>query len=117
MKTLCCTIAAATLLIAAPAMAQQIHTTGISTGISTNLWSSAQGTSDSYGSATGFGTSSSGSAITTGQGGTGLGGLLGMTQALTTSVAGASSTGSGYAQAQTSGYAGGSITGFVSRSH
>jgi hypothetical protein len=113
MKTLCCTIAAATLLIAAPAMAQQIHTTGIST----SLWSSAQGTSDSYGSATGFGTSSSGSAITTGQGGTGLGGLLGMTQALTTSVAGASSTGSGYAQAQTSGYAGGSITGFVSRSH
>jgi hypothetical protein len=113
MKTLCCTIAAATLLIAAPAMAQQIHTTGIST----NLWSSAQGTSDSYGSATGFGTSSSGSAITTGQGGTGVGGLLGMTSAISTSVAGASSNGNGYAQSQTSGYAGGSITGFVSRSH
>jgi hypothetical protein len=35
-----------------------------------------------------------------------------MTQAVTMSNAGTSSSGSGYAQSQTSGYAGGSVTGY-----
>ena len=42
----------------------------------------------------------------------GMGGTNNLTQALTTSNAGTSSNGSGYAQTQTSGYAGGSISGY-----
>ena len=55
MKTFCCIVATAALLISAPAMtrqamAQQFYGSG---GGSTNIWSSAQGTSNSYGSANG----------------------------------------------------------------
>jgi hypothetical protein len=111
MKALCY-IAAAGLLISAPAMAQQNGNGG---GF-TNIWSSAQGTSNSYGQANAFGTSSAGSAATAG----GRGGLNGFggggaITSLTTSNAGTSSTGSGYAQAQTSGYAGGTASGSGSR--
>jgi len=57
-------------------------------------------------------------------GGQGLGGLSGSaafggggaTSAITTSTAGASSSGSGYAQVQTSGYAGGNVSGYGARS-
>ena len=119
MKTLCCILATATVLISVPAMAQQF-----SGGGSSSLWSSAQGTSDSYGSANGFATSQSGSMATAG--GLGLSSLAGsigsygggaMTSAFTTSNAGASTNGNGYAQVQTSGYAGGSAAGFGMRTH
>ena len=76
MKAFCCIVAVAGLLISAPAMAQQVYVTG---GGTTNIWSSAQGTSNSYGNANGFGTSSSGSmALAGGRGslGAGLGGGL-----------------------------------------
>ena len=62
MKMLCCIVATAGLFVSAPAMAQQYY----SGGGSTNIWSSAQGTSNSYGSANAFGTSSSGSMATAG---------------------------------------------------
>jgi len=114
MKTLCCIVAALVTLISAPALAQQF--TG---GGSTSIWSSAQGTSDSYGNATGFATSQSGSM--TDAGGLGLGNLAGggtfgggaAMSAFTTSNAGASTTGNGYAQVQTSGYAGGNVSGYA----
>jgi hypothetical protein len=111
MKTLCCIAATAALLISAPAMAQQLNPGGGSV----NLWSSAQGTSNSYGSANGFGNSSSGAMVTaSGQGLSGFApsGTASITQAVTTSNAGTSSSGNGYAQSQTSGYAGGSVTGY-----
>jgi len=113
MKTLCCIVATAAVLISAPAMAQQF-----SGGGSTSLWSSAQGTSDSYGNANGFATSQSGSMATAGGLGlTNLAGSIGfgggaVTSAFTASNAGASTSGNGYAQVQTSGYAGGSVAGF-----
>ena len=123
MKTLCCMLAAAILaaavaLISAPAMAQQF--TG---GGTTSIWSSAQGTSDSYGNANGFATSQSGSM--TAAGGLTLNNLAGsisygsgaITGSFTTSNAGASTNGNGYAQVQTSGYAGGSVSGFSTRTH
>jgi hypothetical protein len=111
MKALYCIAATVTLLASAPAMAQQLN----SGGGSVNIWSSAQGTSNSYGGANGFGDSSAGAMITAA--GQGLNGLPGsntgsITQVITTSVAGTSSSGSGYAQSQTSGYAGGSVTGY-----
>jgi hypothetical protein len=110
MKALCYIAATAALLASAPAMAQQNPGGG-----SVNIWSSAQGTSNSYGAANGFGQSSSGALIDAA--GQGLSGVAGsnagsMTQAITTSIAGTSSNGSGYAQSQTSGYAGGSVTGY-----
>ena len=113
-KTLCRILAVASLATTAPAMAQQVTGNGSGT---TNIWSSAQGTSNSYGAANGFGNSSSGTMITTG--GQGLNGLASSstgstTQLITTSSAGTSSSGSGYAQSQTSGYAGGNISGFGS---
>ena len=123
MKTLCCMLAAAILaaavaLISAPAMAQQF--TG---GGTTSIWSSAQGTSDSYGNANGFAISQSGSM--TAAGGLTLNNLAGsisygsgaITGSFTTSNAGASTNGNGYAQVQTSGYAGGSVSGFSTRTH
>ncbi len=61
MKTPCYILATAIMLSSAPAMAQQF--TG---GGSSSLWSSAQGTSDSYGNAKGFATSQSGSMGTAG---------------------------------------------------
>lgn len=114
MNTRCCILAAAALLISAPAMAQQV-----SGGGSINVWSGAQGTSFSYGGANGFGNSSSGALFNIGNLGTNAGGFGGGTNisGITTSSAGTSSVGSGYAQAQTSGYAGGSVSGFVARSH
>jgi len=116
MKALCCIVATAGLLISVPAMAQQPNGTG---GGSTNIWSSAQGTSNSYGDADGFGTSSSGAmANALGHGAIGTaksGGGGGITSAITTLNAGTFSFGSGYAQAQTSGYAGGSVSGFGGR--
>lgn len=111
MKTLCCIVAAG-LLFAAPAMAQQ---TGGGSGF-TNIWSSAQGASNSYGNANAFGTSASGSmANAAGAGGLNGFGGGGGTSAITTSNAGTSSSGSGYAQAQTSGYAGGTVAGSGAR--
>jgi hypothetical protein len=113
MKTLCCVVATVGLLISAPAMAQQLYGGG-----STNIWSSAQGTSNSYGNANAFGTSSSGSmANAGGQGLTGVGGIGGggATSAIITSMAGTNSSGSGYAQSQTSGYAGGNVSGYGGR--
>jgi hypothetical protein len=75
MKAFCCILAAAGLLIAAPAMAQQVNGSG---GGTTNIWSSAQGTSNSYGNANGFGASSSGSMVTAaGRGSLGAGGAGG----------------------------------------
>jgi len=118
MKTLCCSLATALMLISAPAMAQQF-----SGGGTTSIWSSAQGTSDSYGSGTGFATSQSGSMSAAG--GLGLSNLAGslgygggaITSAFTASNAGANTNGNGYAQVQTSGYAGGSVAGFGARTH
>ena len=111
MKAFCCIAASASLLIAVPAMAGQVNGSG---GGITNIWSSAQGTSNSYGNANAFGTSLSGSMATAaGRGAQGLG--AGITQAMTLSNAGTSSNGSGYAQAQTSGYSGGSATGYANR--
>ena len=115
MKTFCYVVAAA-MLVSAPAMAQQF-----SGGGSTNIWSSAQGTSDSYGNANGFADSTSGSMVKAG--GLGLGNVSGagvfggggITSAFTTSNAGASSNGDGYAQVQTSGYAGGNVAGYGAR--
>ena len=114
MKALCCLAAATGLLIAAPAMAQS-NGSGSATS---NIWSSAQGSSDSYGGAHGFATSSSGSiANALGRGTVGGGGSVGagLTSAITTSTAAVVSPGSGYAQVQTSGYAGGSVSGFGGR--
>ena len=120
MKTLCCIVAVAELLVSAPAMAQQFYANG---GGYSNLWSSAQGTSNSYGNANAFGNSSSGAAgANGGQGATGIGGGFGgggnMT-AFTQSSAGTVSVGNGYAQSQTSGYAGGTVAGYggAGRSH
>ena len=125
MKILCCIVAAAGLLISVPAMvqkaaAQEAYGTG---GGTTNIWSSAQGSSDSYGNASGFGTSSSGSMATAGGrsslAGQSLGHSVGggITSAMTTSYAGASTYGNGYVQVQTSGYAGGTTAGFGGRTH
>ena len=54
-----------------------------------------------------------------GQGLSGAGGFGGggSTSAITTSTAGTSSYGSGYAQSQTSGYAGGNVSGYGGRTH
>ena len=104
MKTLCCIAATAALLISAPAMARDLTITG-----NTNIWSSAQGTSNSYGNANGFSTSSSGSMATAAPG---LSGFSALTAAITTSNASAASNGNGYAQTQTSGYAGGSVSAY-----
>jgi hypothetical protein len=118
MKTLCCiVVATAGLLVSAPAMAQQFYANG---GGYSNIWSSAQGTSNSYGAANAFGTSSSGSVANVGgQGANGLSGFGGggTTSAITQSFAGTNSTGSGYAQSQTSGYAGGTVSGYGGRGH
>lgn len=116
MKALCCMVALAGLLISVPAMAQQVNGTG---GGTTNIWSSAQGSSDSYGNANGFGTSSSGSkAVGGGRGSLGAGSAGGgVTSAVTSSYAGAGTSGNGYVQVQTSGYAGGTVTGFGGRTH
>jgi len=114
MKTLSCILAAGGLMISVPVMAQQ----NVNGGGFTNIWSSAQGTSNSYGQAKAFGMSSAGSAATAGgQGGVGgFGGASGVTS-ITSSFAGTSSYGSGYAQSQTSGYAGGTATGSAGRGH
>jgi hypothetical protein len=114
MKTFCCIVASAVLLISVPAMAQQLY--GDGHGV-TNIWSSSQGTSDSYGDAKGFSTSSSGSVGQAGgRGGLSIGGG-GLTASVTTSHSVVSSTGSGYAQTQTSGYAGGTVSGLAGRGH
>ncbi len=113
MKALCCVVAAG-LLISVPAMAQS---NGSGSG-TTNIWSSAQGTSDAYGGAHGYATTSSGSMATAlGRGpiGTTASGGAGLTSAITVSNAGVVSPGSGYAQVQTSGYAGGTASGFGGR--
>ena len=117
MKAFCCIVAIAGLLISIPAMAQQVYTTGTGGG-TTNIWSSAQGSSDSYGNANGFRTSSSGStALGGGRGSLGTGFSVGggMTAATTSSYAGAGTSGNGYVQVQTSGYAGGTVSGFAGR--
>ncbi len=112
MKALSCIIVAAGLLISAPAMAQQY---GNGAGF-TNIWSSAQGTSNSYGQAEAFGTSSASSAATAGgRGGVNGVGALGAMPSITQSFAGTSSNGSGYAQSQTPGYAGATVSGSASR--
>ena len=108
MKTLACTAVVGATLAALPALAADQYSNG--TGL-TNIWSSAQGTANSYGAATAFSNSSSGAAATINA----LGNMSkfkadGITQSITTSNAGTSTTGPGYAQAQTSGYAGGTIT-------
>lgn len=122
MNKLCCIIAGAAVLLTAssvtkPAGAQQAYGGGYS-----NIWSSAQGTSNSYGGAYAFDGSTSGVLATAGGGGIGAGssgGFIGggMTSAFTTSTAGTSSYGSGYAQAQTSGYAGGNVSGYGAHVH
>jgi hypothetical protein len=118
MKSLCCIAAVAAALFSASAMAQQVTITGMGAA---NIWSSAQGTTNSYGAANGFGNSSSGStAMATPMDMSGLNSLssalsstaANMMQAVTVSNAGTSSNGRGYAQAQTSGYAGGSMTAY-----
>jgi hypothetical protein len=121
MKTLRRIIAAAGLLfsvsapVSTPASAQQFYANG---GGYSNIWSSAQGTSNSYGNAKAFGGSSSGSiANVGGQGASGGFGGGGTTSAITSSQAGTVSNGSGYAQAQTSGYAGGTVSGYGGRGH
>jgi hypothetical protein len=114
MKAFCAVVATAGLLIAVPALAQD--SSGSGRGM-TNIWSSAQGSSDSYGDGQGYSTSSSGSR---GDAAGGHGTLRigsGLTSAITTSNAVASTTGSGYVQTQTSGYAGGSIRSFTGRTH
>jgi hypothetical protein len=113
MKVFCCMVATVAVLMAIPATAAELHNDGVGT---TNIWSSTQGTSDSYGAAKGFSTSSSGSlANAGGRGSTDIGG--GFTDSITTSHSIATTSGSGYAQTQTSGYAGGSVSGFAARSH
>jgi hypothetical protein len=123
MKTLSCAVAAVALSVSAPAMAQAVNGGGSFNigGGYTSIWSSAQGTSFSYGTANGYGNSSAGSmAFAGGSGLNSLGAITGgsgMT-AITTSTAGTASNGSGYAQAQTSGYAGGSVSTFgATRTH
>jgi len=110
MKALCCIAAAAALLASAPAMAQQAGT-----GYTTNIWSSSQGTANSFGGANGFSYTEAGSMANAGN--IGSNALINagvsagnLTQAITMSNSTASSSGSGYAQTQTSGYAGGSVT-------
>ena len=122
MNKLFCVVAGAAVLLAVPALtkpasAQQAYGGGYS-----NIWSSAQGTSNSYGGASAFDNSTSGALATAGGGGLGAGfsiGFIGggITSAFTTSTAGTSSNGSGYAQAQTSGYAGSNVSGYGARLH
>jgi hypothetical protein len=114
MRMFGCFVVAAGLLTAAPAMAGPYGNGG---GY-TNIWSSAQGTSNSYGQASGFGTSAAGAAATA-SGGGGTNGFHGGggVSAITSSQAGTSSNGSGYAQAQTSGYAGGTASGYGGHGH
>lgn len=108
MKTLARIVAVAAALAALPALAADQYSNG--TGL-TNIWSSAQGTANSYGAATAFSNSSSGAAaIIDSLGSMNRFKAAGSTQSITTSSAGTSTTGPGYAQAQTSGYAGGSVT-------
>jgi hypothetical protein len=117
MKAVCCFVTIAGLFMSVPAMAQQVYTNGTGGG-ATNIWSSAQGSSDSYGNANGFGTSSSGAmALGGGHGSLGTGFSVGggMTAATTSSYAGAGTSGNGYVQVQTSGYAGGTVSGFAGR--
>ena len=122
MRKFCYVVAAGALLVTAPAItsqakAQQAY--GIGGGY-TNIWSGAQGTSFSYGGASAFDRSASGSTATAGglglggSGGFGGGGIM---SSFTTSIAGTSSYGSGYAQAQTSGYAGGNVSGYGGKGH
>ena len=115
MKKLFCIVTGAAVLLTAsaftrPANAQQAYGGGYS-----NIWSSAQGTSDGYGNANAYDMSNSGVMATAGGGGLSgsSGGFIGggITSAFTTSTAATSSSGSGYAQAQTSGYAGGTVAG------
>jgi hypothetical protein len=143
MKRFCCVTAVALLLgtpvLGKQAAAQQLN--GVNNGTptssyganfansygngggTTNIWSSAQGTSYTYGNASASGISSSGSmASAGGQGGLGSVGAAstgggGTTSAFTTSNAMTSSFNGGYAQAQTSGYAGGSVSGWGGRGH
>jgi len=134
MKTLCCVVAAGGILIALPALAQDYY--GRGTG-SSNIWSSAQGSSDSYGDGKGLSTSSSGSLSNVGGNGvseqlindalairgiTGSAapittGRMSATGAVTTSNSVATTNGSGYVQTQTSGYAGGRAFGLAGRAH
>jgi len=111
MKMMCGIVMIVGILSVVPAMA------GDYGGGSTNIWSSAQGTSFSYGNATA--NSASGSTAS-GIGGGGYQGTLssiGGVTGSTSSFASTASYGSGYAQAQTSGYAGGTSTGAAGRSH
>jgi hypothetical protein len=116
MKAFCCIVVIAGSLISLPAMAQQGYGNG---GGTTNIWSGAQGSSNSSGNASGYGTSSSGSAAL-GGGRSSLGaGTVGggVISSVTSSYAAASTSGNGYVQVQTSGYAGGTVSGFAGRSH
>ena len=108
MKSLRCMVAAAALLISVPAMAQSNGTGGYS-----SIWSSAQGTSDSYGNAMGSANSQSGAMANVGgaNANPSLGGASGASS-VTLSTATVGSNGSGYAQVQTSGYAGGTVLGY-----
>jgi hypothetical protein len=122
MKVLCCIVAAAGILVAIPAFAEELY--GRGAGIS-NIWSSAQGSSDSYGDGKGMSTSSSGSLSNVGGHGinntllhaSGMTGKMGATGADTVSNSLATTNGSGYVQTQTSGYAGGRISGLAGRVH
>jgi len=112
MKTLCCIVAAVGLLTAAPAMADPFN----SGTAFTNLWSSAQGTSNTYGSGLALSQSTSGIAANAGGRLNGFTGGVQMT-GMTTSNAATTSNGPGYAQAQTSGYTGGTVSYTSARGH
>ena len=113
MKTLYGVLLAIGILNTVPALAGDVTTTGF-----TNIWSSAQGTSNSYGHATALGMSAANSSATAGGALQGNFTSIGAVNSTTSSLAITASRGPGYAQAQTSGYAGGTATGGVSaRSH
>jgi len=118
MKIRVCIVAGAALLSAASILISQANAQQAYGGGYSNIWSAAQGTSDGYGNANAYDASTSGALATAGGGLSGSGGGYiggGITSAFTTSTAVTTSSGSGYAQAQTSGYAGGSVAGYGGR--
>lgn len=113
MKMMWGIVAVIGVLSAAPAVAGDF----ISGQGYTNIWSSAQGTSDSYGNAAAKTASGSTTSAIGGGGYQGTLATLGGLNSVSSSFATTMSNGSGYAQAQTSGYTGGSATGSAGRSH
>jgi len=117
MKKFCCIVAAA-VLMSAPLMTRQAMAQQAYGGGTDNIWSSAQGTSYTYGHANAAGLSMSGAIAAAGGlgalGAAGIGGG-GLTSAFTISNAATSAYNGGYAQEQTSGYAGGTVSGYGGR--